>query len=434
MNRLIQVILITCFFLSNAYAEKQIHIERWKTTQGASVVFYQAMDVPMLDINIAFYAGSAYDGQHFGLSALTAELIDQGNDGIHANAIADQFAEVGAQFSTDSTRDNIVLSARTLSSPEALERTVHTLNQIISRPDFPETAFGRKKNQQLLRIKQTQESGDAVADETFYNALYQSHPYAHPVDGTMTTVNAIKLQDVQQFYKQFFTTKNTVIVIVGAIDKNKAVQMANHLVANLPAGKKATPIPAAKPLSEEINIEVPFDTTQTVLRLGQLGIHHHDKDYFSLLVGNYILGGGNLVSQLATELREKRGLTYGVYSQFASLVAEGPFLINLSTKKLQAATAEKLVRETLSAFIKKGPTSTELAAAKQYLVGSFPLSIASNQNMARLLLSMTIYELPNDYLDTYIAHIQAVSIQDIQRAFKRHINPSKLLNVQVGKE
>jgi zinc protease len=244
--------------MSSAHAENQIHIERWKTTKGASVVFYQAMDVPMLDISVAFYAGSAYDGQHFGLSALTAALIDQGNDGTHANAIADQFAEVGAQFSTDSTRDNVVLSARTLSSPEALDHTVHTLNQIISRPDFPEPAFGRKKNQQLLKIKQIQESGDAVADQTFYNALYQSHPYAHPIDGTIATVNAIKLEDVQRFYKQFFVTKNAVIIIVGAIDKNTATQVANHLVSNLPTGERATPVSTAKPLSKEINIEVPF--------------------------------------------------------------------------------------------------------------------------------------------------------------------------------
>jgi len=182
MNRFILSFLMICVFLPHAYAEKHIDIDRWKTTTGASVVFYQAMDVPMLDINIAFYAGSAYDGQHFGLSALTAELIDQGNDGIDANAIADQFALVGAQFSTDSTRDSILLKTRTLSSPEALAQTIHTLNRIISLPDFPERAFERKKNQQLLKIKQTQESGEAVAEQTFYQALYQNHPYAHPID------------------------------------------------------------------------------------------------------------------------------------------------------------------------------------------------------------------------------------------------------------
>lgn len=433
MKRL-HCIISTLLFMTTAFADNHIHVERWKTTQGASVVFYQAMDVPMLDIGIAFYAGSAYDGQKFGLSALTAEVIDQGSMGMDANAVAEAFANIGAQFTTESTRDNIILSVRTLSEKEAQEQATRTLSQIISHPNFPETAFVRKKNQQLLHIKQTQDSGDAIADQTFYNALYKNHPYAHPVDGTINSVNAIQLSDVQQFHKQFFVTKNAIIVIVGAIDKNTAMQLANHLVEHLPQGQKAKPIPKAQTLSEEINIEVPFTSTQAILRLGQLGISHHDPDYFPLLVGNYILGGGNLVSQLALALREKRGLTYGVYSQFVSLLGEGPFVIQLSTKKLQATTAENLTRDILASFIKNGPTEAELIAAKQYLTGSFPLTLASNQNMARILLNMTIFKLPDDYLDTYIEHIQTVNIQDIQQAFKRHINPQHLLNVQVGKE
>lgn len=433
MKRL-HFILSTFFFIATASADNHIHIERWKTTEGASVIFYQAMDVPILDVGIAFYAGSAYDGQQFGLSALTAEIIDQGSAGISANTIAEKFADVGAQFATESNRDNIILTVRTLSEKEARAQAVDTLTKIISHPDFPETAFVRKKNQQLLHIKQTQDSGDAIADQTFYNALYQNHPYAHPVDGTIERVNAIKLTDVQQFYKQFFVTQNAAIVIVGAIDKNTAVQLANHLVEQLPKGQKAYPIPHAQALKEEINIEVPFASTQAILRLGQLGISHHDADYFPLLVGNYILGGGSLVSQLATELREKRGLTYGVYSQFVPLLGEGPFVIQLSTKKAQAVTAENLTRDILINFIKKGPTPSELTAAKQYLMGSFPLSIASNQNMTRILLSMALLELPDDYLDTYLEHIHAVSIEEIQLAFKRHINPAHLLNIQVGKE
>jgi zinc protease len=414
-------------------AQAALPLTHFTTTQGTPVVFYQAQEVPILDISVAFYAGSAYEGAHFGLSALIAELIDQGNAGKTADKIANQFAEVGAQFSTQSERDYIALHVRTLNHEQALTQTTQTLTEVLGKPDFPEVAVKQKKNQQLLRIRQNDESGDSIADRTFYQALYGEHPYAHPIDGTTETLAALSVKEIRQFYREFFVAKNAVIVLVGAIDLPRAHVIAEKLSQSLPKGQHAKTLPKPKALSEEINIEVPLATTQSVFRLGQLGINAEDKDYFPLLVGNYILGGGNLVSQLAITLREKRGLTYGIYSQFVPLLAEGPFIISFATQKTQADIAEKLTRETLNNFIEKGPTAKELEGAKQYLVGSFPLSIASNQNMSQLLLKMALLKLPDDYLDTYIQHVEAVSISDIQAAFKRHLQPQKLLNVQVGK-
>lgn len=426
---------IFCILFSSITYAKTIlpSVYRWKTTHGTPVVFYQAMEVPMLDINMAFYAGSAYDQNQFGLSALTSELIDQGNGQFSADQIADQFAEVGSQFATESSRDSIVLSLRTLSDSAALTQSIKNFTRILSQPNFPENAFQQKKNQQLLLIKQREESGDYIADKTFYQTLYQNHPYAHPIDGTIHTVEKIQLQDVKHFYQKYFVAKNAVLVLVGAINPAQAKKIAEEITLHLPVGKKAISIPEAKSLNEEMNIEVPMHLTQAVLRMGQTGINQHDKDYFPLLVGNYILGGGSLVSQLALEVREKRGLTYGVYSQFVPLRGQGPFLISLSTKKEQSHEAEQLIRDTLTNFIQKGPSVAELNAAKQYLKGSFPQSIASNQNMAHVLLKIAFYELPHDYLETYLQNIEAVTAKDIQIAFKQHLNPEHLLSVQVGK-
>ncbi len=407
-------------------------ITHFTTQQGTPVVFYQAMEVPILDISIAFYAGSAYEKNHFGLSALMTELIDQGNAHQPADAIAHQFSEVGAQFTTQSERDYIALHVRTLNNAHALSQITATLSDIIGKPDFPESAIKQKKNQQLLRIQQNEESGDNIADRTFYQALYGQHPYAHSIDGTTASVSALSAKEIRQFHQQFFVAQNAVIILVGAIDASMAKAIAEKLSNSLPKGRHAKELPTPQTLSEEINIEVPLATTQTVLRLGQLGISAQNKDYFPLFVGNYILGGGNLVSQLATELREKRGLTYGIYSQFVPLFAEGPFIISFSTQKTQADVTEKLTRQTLHTFIEKGPTAKELKNAKQYLIGSFPLSIGSNENMIQILLKITLLKLPSDYLETYIEHIEAVSASDIQQAFKRHIQLNKLLNVQVG--
>tara|TARA_R110002126_G_scaffold110918_2_gene248649 strand:+ start:181323 stop:182630 length:1308 start_codon:yes stop_codon:yes gene_type:complete len=414
-------------------ATKPLHIERWTTSQGTPVVFYQAMEIPMLDMSLAFRAGTAYDGPRFGLSTLTTRLMNQGNGGLDATTIATSLEDTGAQYNNENNRDMVLLHLRTLTSPELLKQAVDTFSLMASRPDFPEKAFEREKNQQRMAIRHALESPDDIANQTFFQALYQNHPYAHPVNGELKTLDAITVEDVRRFHRTLFVSQNATIVLVGALDTAQAKKLAEQLTEQLPKGKAAPHIKATKALTEAMDINVPFPSSQTVLRLGQLGITHHDAEYFPLVVGNYTLGGGSLVSRLAEELREKRGLTYGVSSQFLPLPERGPFIIGLATQGAQAKTAETLTRETLSQFIKTGPSDEELKAAQEYLVGSFPLSLATNQSMASLLLKMKFYQLPDDYLDTYTNNIRAVNIEQIKTAFKKSIQPHRLLQVMVGK-
>ncbi len=419
--------------LPPAIAAKPFETLQWQTKNGAHVVFYQAMEVPMLDISIAFAAGSAYDGDKFGLSALTTQLLNQGNGGLDADTIAENLASTGAQYEEDTNQDMVVLNLKTLTSPIALKKATDTYAMIIAHPNFPENAFQREKNQQLMAIAAAQESPDEMANQTFFKALYKQHPYGHPINGNQASVNTLTIEQVRNFYHQYFVSSNAMIVLVGAIDEASARQLAENIVKDLPIGHSATKIPKALPLTEEMNIEVPFPSAQTILRLGQLGITHNDHDYFPLMVGNYILGGGALVSRLAYELREKRGLTYGVSSQFSPMPGIGPFLINFSTKHKQIKAAVDITRETLTSFIQTGPDEKELIAAKQYLTGSFPLSLASNRSIANMLLKIAFYHMPDDYLRTYVDRINAVTIQEIKAAFQQRITPNKLLQITVGK-
>jgi zinc protease len=406
--------------------------EKWRTPNGVQVVFYQAMEVPMLDISMAFAAGSAYDGAQYGLSALTTHLMNQGNAGQDATAIAEALANTGAQFDAETSRDMTVFNLRTLTKKDALEQSIKTFNQIISHPDFPEEAFKREKSQQLMSIEQVDESPDDVASLNFFQTLYQKHPYAHPVNGTIPTLGKITPRNVADFYKQYYIANNAILVLVGALDSKQAHQIAEQLTHDLPQGKAAGTIPKATPLSNAEQINIPFPSSQTIVRLGQIGIDHHNPNFFPLVVGNYILGGGALVSRLAVEVREKRGLTYGVDSQFVPMPGEGPFIISLSTKNDQATNALDITHNTLSRFITNGPSNAELEAAKKYLTGSFPLSLASNRTIASLLLRMAFYHLPDDYLDTYVARVNAVTNEEIKLAFKQQVNPDKLLLVTVG--
>lgn len=407
-------------------------IERWKTHNGVPVVYYPAMNVPMLDISIAFAAGSAYDGSRHGLSSLTEQLLNQGNAGLSATEIAESLADKGSQFSSETNRDMSVFSLRTLTEKEALNQSVKTFSQIINRPDFTNEAFEQEKNQLLMAIEQSQESPDEVAMIEFFLKLYKNHPYAHPVNGTKPTVQTLTQKEVSDFYQRYYVANNATLVLVGAVDLQTAHSIAETITQPLRAGSPAQPIPKAPSLVKEETISINFPSTQTMIRMGQIGIEHSNPDYFPLLVGNYILGGGTLLSRLGTEIREKHGLAYGITSQFVSMPGNGPFIISLSTKNNQATQALKLVKDTLEDYINKGPTQEELDAAKLYLTGSFPLSLTSNRDIASLLLRMTFYHLPDNYLETYLEQINKVSTESIQKAFALTVHPDKLLLVTVG--
>lgn len=418
--------------LSNLATATVFNLEKWQTTNGVRVVFYPAKEVPMLDVSLAFAAGSSYDGKYYGLSALTSYMLNQGNAGQSATTIAETLADTGAQCSIENSRDMVILNLRTLVRHDALTQASKTFAQIISHPDFPDEAFIRGKKQLLMAIEQSHESPEEVADLAFFQALYQQHPYAHPINGTADTLNAITKKQVIDFYRQYYVSPNAILVLVGDISSNVAHQLAEQFTRDLPHGTPATPIVHATPLTQATQINTQFPSSQTMIRLGQMGIDHNNPYYFPLMVGNYILGGGSLVSRLAIEVREKRGLTYGIGSQFAPMPGEGPFLISLATHNQQTKQALDIIQKILHSYVNEGPSEQELYAAKQYLTGSFPLSLASNHSIATVLLRMAFYHLPDDYLDTYIARINAVTQNEIKHAFKQQINPDKLLLVTVG--
>lgn len=408
------------------------NVERWSSSNGVPVVFYQAMEVPMLDISFAFRAGAAYDNQDFGLSALTANLINEGNAGISALSLSEQLADTGAQFDLSTSKDMTIFTLRTLIKQEPFDKATTLFSKIISQPDFPNEAVNREKQQLLMALVQEQESPDSVAINAFFATLYQNHPYAHPTNGTSKTLTPLTRDKVVRFYHQYYNTSNATLVMVGAIDSKTAHQLSEKLTANLAKGKPAPQLPEPLPFNQAKTIHIPFPASQTTVRLGQIGITHDSKDYFPLMVGNYILGGGSMVSLLSVEVREKRGLTYGITSQLVPMASEGPFLIGLATKKNQLGEALSVTNDTLKKFIDEGPSDEMLQSAKDYLTGNFPMSLASNQAIATVLLRMSFYKLPDDYLQTYIKHINAVTVSDIKNAWNNLIHPNSLLLVTVG--
>lgn len=425
--------IVTTIILANSSLANSFKTEDWITSNGVKVIFYEAREVPMLDISLAFAAGSAFDQKNYGLSSLTAHLLNEGSVNANANALAEALAETGAQYDLVVSRDMVNFNLRTLTTPEPLRNAVSTFAEIINHPIFPVDSLERVKKQFLMAILQTQESPDELATQLFFQKLYGEHPYAHPVNGTKETISEMNQQQVKAFYKNHYLANNAVLVLVGAIDSKTAHALANQITKELPQGPKAAPINKAKPLMKSEQVNVPYPSSQTVVRLGQLGIDYQNPQYFSLIVGNYILGGGGLVSRLAVEVRDKNGLTYNIDSQFVPMPGPGPFFIGLSTKNTQTKETIHRTQSVLKHFVTRGPSQEELDAAKKYLSGSFPMSLSSNRSIAALLIRIRFFNLPSNYLDTYLTQVNKVSVKDIKTAFQQQVHPEKLLMVTVGK-
>jgi zinc protease len=222
-----------------------------------------------------------------------------------------------------------------------------------------------------------------------------------------------------------------VVSIVGDVSRPEAEAIATRLTGALPAGD--APVQTVNTtLPERQTIRVPNPSAQAHVAIGQPGIRRGDPDFFPLVVGNYILGGGGFVSRLTREVREKRGYAYSVYSYFAPQRDVGPFQIGLQTKGSQADDALRVVASTLDEFLAKGPTEAELQAAKDNLINGFALRLDSNRKMLEQVAVIGSYGLSLDYLDTYRDKVKAVTVQQIRDAFKRHVSPDHLVTVVVG--
>lgn len=409
-------------------------IEDWQTSKGSRVYFVQTDVLPMVDIQVIFDAGSARDGDKFGLSSFTTNLLDSGAGKWDAEDIAQRFESVGANFGTNSSIDNASITLRTLTDKSLFDKAIDTMRIILSKPTFAKTDFIREKNRTLSALKQREESPADLANITFYKAIYGEHPYAHPNLGILQTVEKFTEKDVKDFYKTYFTASNAIVVIVGNLSKYEAENTANLLVSDLPQGSKPTPLPDVPTLTKATTQNLDFPSTQTHVLVGLTGTYRKDPDYFPLYVGNHILGGGSLVSKLFDEVREKRGLAYSASSGFMPLLKNGVFVASLQTRNDQTAQALEVLNQTLSDFVKNGVTDTELTAAKANIIGGFPLKFDSNKELANYVAMIGFYQMPLDYLDTFQQNIQNVTKEQIADAFKRRVDLNLLQTVTVGKK
>jgi len=415
-------------------AQAAPEIEQWQTANGAHVFFVAAPELPMIDIRVVFDAGAARDGDLPGVSLMTNSILSEGAGELDANQIAATFDNVGAQFGTSSERDMAVLSLRSLTDSTALNSALEMFSTVLNTPSFPEDAFKRQQKQRLISLKAEKQSPGALAARNFYKNVYNDHPYANMPVGDESSINKLSLDALKVFYQQYYVGKNATIAIVGAVDNRQAKKIAEKLMNKLPAGSPAKQLPTVAEIKQAKIKSINHPSTQTHILMGQPGMKRGDIDYFPLYVGNHILGGSGLVSQLSNEIREKRGLSYSVYSYFRPMHEMGPYQFGLQTRNDQAQQALEIMQNTLEVFIKNGPSEKELKAAKQNITGGFALRVDSNSKIVDYLSMIGFYKLPLDYLDSFTVKVNAVTIEQIKDAYTRRVHPDRMVTVLVGGE
>jgi len=409
------------------------NIDTWHTDKGLKVLYVNAPELPIIDLALTFDAGSARDEGMSGVSSMMHSLLDKGTGKLNADDVAAKFEDVGAQFGVSVDLDRSSATLRSLSDEELFSNALDLYIKVVTKPSFPQRDFDREKKRLLIALEDSDQRPGTIVSRTFHQMLYQDHPYSQPSIGTKESVEKIKLKNIERFHKKNIVTDNSVLAIVGDVTREQAQAIANKISQNLAKGKKKEKISKVEPSILEKK-RVDFPSQQAHVRMGQTGIQRGHPDYFSLYVGNHVLGGGGFTSRLMKEIRSNRGLSYSVYSYFIPYEQPGPFMLGLQTRVDQVAEAIEVCEQVLTDFIENGPTQEELSLSKQSIINGFPLRVDSNKDMLGYLSMIGYYNLPTSYLSEFIQNVEQVTLEDVKRAFRKHLDLGSFVTVVVGSE
>ncbi len=434
LGRRIACLVLLALLAAITYAEAALPIQHWQTSTGARVYFVENHDLPMLDVSVDFPAGSARDTPaSSGLAGLTLRTMRMGVDGLSEDDVSRRLADVGAVLGNNFDVDRAGYTLRTLSSKAECDQALGMLASVLQSPAFPDAVVQREKARVIAGLQEADVKPEVIAARHFAHLVFGSHPYSLRGTGEVDTVARLTREDLLRFYDRHYSGSAAVVAMIGDVTRERAAQIAEQLTAQLPrAAQPLAPLPPVPTLPAAVLDEVAHPAAQAHILIGAPGMRRLDPDYFPLFVGNYILGGGGFNSRLTAEVREKRGLTYSVYSAFAPYQQDGPFTVGLQTRKDQAQEALAVTRKTLADFVRDGPTQTELAGAKQNLIGGFALRVDSNKKILDYLAVIGFYGLPLDWLEQFPERVAAVGAEQIHDAFRRRVHPEEVVTVVVG--
>ncbi|MET0311038.1 MAG: pitrilysin family protein [Burkholderiaceae bacterium] len=417
-----------------------IPIQHWTQAGGAKIYLIESQVIPMVDVQVDFDAGGRRDpADKQGLASVSAAMMSRGlaargsDAALDENQLSEAWADLGASFGGSAGSDRLSFSLRSLNYPDLLPKAVALAARQLAEPSFPEHVWLRDRARMSASIREANTRPATLAARAYTAAVYSGHPYGY--ETTEESLGRIAVADMRAWHTAALLPCRAKVSIVGAVTRAQADQIAATLLSRLPAAAACPalpPVAEVPPLAAPVERKIPFESAQAHVFIGQPGHKRDDPDFFPLLVGNYILGGGGFVSRLTTEVREKRGLTYSTYSYFSPGMHAGAFTVGLQTRPDQAAQAVQVASDVVAKFVAEGPTQEELKAAKDNLIGGFALRIDSNRKLLDNVANIAWHDLPLTYLDTWTKEVGKVGAADIRAAMQRKVQPQKMVTVVVG--
>jgi zinc protease len=409
-------------------------IQRRQLSNGLEVVIVEHHELPIVTMNLVVKSGSAADPQNrAGLASLTADLLDEGTKKRSSLEISNSLNDIGARLGTSADWDSS--SANLVTLTRHLDEALDIYADVVTNPAFNEDELKRSRALRLNTIKQQKDNAGAIANIVYPSILYgRNHPYGHSAVGDDDSLSAVKAADVRHFYESFYRPNNSTLIVVGDVKPATILPQLESAFAGWQKGEiPMVAIPAVQNREQAgIYIVDRPGSAQSVINIGQVGVARSTPDYFPLLVLNTMLGG-QFVSRINLNLREDKGYTYGARTTFDYRRGAGPFLAS-------APVATNVTKESVAELLKelrgiRGDipiTEKELEYSKQAIIRGFPRGFETPGQMANRLSDVVLYDLPDDYFNSYIQKVRAVTLDDVQRVANRYLDPAKMAIVVVG--
>jgi len=405
---------------------------KFVSANGITVLVLEQHFLPIVEIHALIKTGSAQDPpDKAGLANLVASLLDEGTTTRTSKQQAEQIDFVGGALEAKASEDFTTASARVLKKDIDLGFTL--LADMLQHPAFHKEEFERIRAQLLGEMASDNDDPGHIAMKAFNQLVFHGHPYRWPVNGTEETLSKITLADVQAFYGREYSPSQAILTIVGDMTLEQATALVQtHFGAWKKGAATVRNTKKPSPVERKTVQLIEKDLTQSTIVLGHEGLSRTHPDYYSVTVMNYILGAGGFSSRLMDSIRDKQGLAYGIMSHFDARLMPGSFWVNLQTK---TETTNQAITGVLSEIksIRDTPVSDqELAEAKSFLMGSFPLRFDSTAKLAHVLAQVELYGLGLEYFSDYPKWIDRVTKEDVQRAAKQYLDPKRYALVVVG--
>ena len=411
-------------------AQAELPIQQVETPGGLKAWLIEDHDIPFTALEIRFMGGTSLDPvEQRGVVNLMTALLEEGTGDLDSQGFAEARDALAVQFGFDAGQDAVSVSAKFLT--ENRDEAMVLLRAALTNPSFDAESVERVRGQVLANIRSDAKDPETIAAQVFDRSAFGNHAYGEPGEGTESSVSALSRADIEGAHLATMARDRVFIAAAGDISAEDLSALLDDLLGGLPAVGAPLPARAAWKLKGGVTV-VDFPTPQSVIRFGHEGIKRDDPDFFAAYILNEILGGARFTARLMTEVRDKRGLTYGIGSYLVPMDHAEMVLGQFSSANATTAQAIEIVRDEWTKMREKGVTPEELAKTKTYLTGSYPLRFDGNGPIAQILVGMQIEGLPVDYAQSRNEKIEAVTEADVLRVAQRLLQPESLHFVVVG--